>query len=249
MTSRRLLSCMEGGRLVEPKMKCICITNRHLCARPLEEQLERLLMISGEAAGQTVKPGLPQLRKNWFSEKHRNREQDDYDSRAACSVWPKNTELTAVILREKDLPEDEYYQMLCKVKSLCSRAHVPLVAHNYVDCALQAGVNAVHLPMPVLRTTPQDKLAQFSVVGASTHSVEEAREAVNLGTTYVTVSHIFPTDCKKDLPPHGLEFLSDVCASVSVPVYALGGINFENARSCLDAGAAGVCMMSGLMRL
>ncbi len=161
----------------------------------------------------------------------------------------EQAELCAVILREKDLPEAEYYQMLCKVKSLCSNTGVLLISHTYVDAALSAGVGAIHLPMPVLRKTPQDKLRQFSVVGASAHSVLEAEEAVQLGAAYVTASHIFPTDCKKDLPPRGLNFLTEVCGAVSIPVYALGGINFVNAPSCIAAGAAGVCMMSEFMKI
>lgn len=161
----------------------------------------------------------------------------------------EQAELCAVILREKDLPEAEYYQMLCKVKSLCSNTGVLLISHTYVDAALSAGVGAIHLPMPVLRKIPQDKLRQFSVVGASAHSVLEAEEAVQLGAAYVTASHIFPTDCKKDLPPRGLKFLTEVCGAVSIPVYALGGINFVNAPSCIAAGAAGVCMMSEFMKI
>lgn len=161
----------------------------------------------------------------------------------------EQAELCAVILREKDLSESEYYQMLCKVKPLCNSAGVLLISHNYVDAALSAGVDSIHLPMPVLRRTPQDKLRQFSVVGASAHSVLEAKEAADLGATYITASHIFPTDCKKDLPPRGLDFLTEVCGAVSIPVYALGGINFVNAPSCIAAGAAGVCMMSEFMKI
>lgn len=164
-------------------------------------------------------------------------------------IGAEQAELCAVILREKDLSESEYYQMLCKVKTLCNGTGVLLISHNYVDAALSAGVESIHLPMPVLRRTPQDKLRRFSVVGASAHSVLEAKEAADLGATYITASHIFPTDCKKDLPPRGLDFLTEVCGAVTIPVYALGGINFVNAPSCIVAGAAGVCMMSEFMKL
>ena len=82
--------------------------------------------------------------------------------------------------------------------------------------------------MPVLRKLSEEKRSHFRIIGASCHSVEEAREAVELGCNYIIAGHIFATDCKKGLPGRGLDFLKEVCASVSVPVYAIGGINSEN---------------------
>ncbi len=90
-------------------------------------------------------------------------------------------------------------------------------------------------------------LSQFRILGASCHSVEDALEAQSLGCTYITAGHIFATDCKRGAPPRGLSFLREVCESVSIPVYAIGGINGENYPSVLEAGAAGACIMSGLM--
>ena len=55
--------------------------------------------------------------------------------------------------------------------------------------------------------------------------------------------------CKKGLAPRGLDFLHEVCSSVKIPVYAIGGINDKNAASCIREGAAGVCVMSGYMRM
>lgn len=70
---------------------------------------------------------------------------------------------------------------------------------------------------------------------------------MNLGATYITAGHIFATDCKKGVPPRGLDFLSSVCSFVNIPVYAIGGISPVNAQKAIDAGAEGVCIMSGLM--
>ncbi len=91
-------------------------------------------------------------------------------------------------------------------------------------------------------------LSRFRIIGASCHSVQDALEAQALGCTYITAGHVFATDCKKGVPPRGLAFLHEVCESVSIPVYAIGGINEENYPQVLQAGAAGACVMSGLMR-
>ena len=92
---------------------------------------------------------------------------------------------------------------------------------------------------------------EFSVAGTSVHSVEEAVEAEKLGASYISAGHIFSTDCKKGMPPRGLDFLKDVCRSVSIPVYAIGGIRIDKAQlqELLDCGAAGGCVMSGMMKL
>ena len=63
--------------------------------------------------------------------------------------------------------------------------------------------------------------------------------------------HIFATDCKKDLPPRGLEFLKEVCNSVTIPVYAIGGIKLSDVQmdEIIKCGAKGGCIMSGMMSL
>ena len=94
----------------------------------------------------------------------------------------------------------------------------------------------------------EEKKKQFRSIGASCHSVAEAQEAARLGCTYITAGHVFVTDCKKGLAPRGLAFLQEVVESVAIPVYAIGGIGSENAASVRKTGAAGVCVMSGLMQ-
>ena len=87
-------------------------------------------------------------------------------------------------------------------------------------------------------------------IGCSIHSVEEAIMAEKLGASYITAGHIYATDCKKGLAPRGLDFLENVVRSVSIPVYAIGGIDIEGDRrkEVMIRGAAGSCIMSGMMR-
>lgn len=151
----------------------------------------------------------------------------------------------AIILREKDLPESDYCRLAEKVMGICDDLRVDCILHSFYRSAAALGCKAVHLPLPVLRLSPD--LSAFSVIGSSCHSPSDAAEAVRLGATYVTAGHVFQTDCKKGLPPRGLGFLSEVCRSVDVPVFAIGGISPENISSVINAGAAGGCIMSGLM--
>ena len=153
-----------------------------------------------------------------------------------------------IILREKDLSPDEYKALAAQVMELCAGYEVPCILHSFVDAALELHAEAIHLPLHILREMTPEQKAQFRTIGASCHSAEDAVEAQCLGCTYITAGHVFETDCKKDLPGRGVDFLKAVCGSVSIPVYAIGGISADNLCSVRDAGAKGACVMSGLMR-
>lgn len=153
-----------------------------------------------------------------------------------------------IILREKDLSQEEYKTLAEKVLNCCKKYDVPCILHSFVDAAMELGAENIHLPLYILREMDEKTKETFKIIGASCHSVEEAQEAERLGCTYITAGHVFVTDCKKGLAPRGLEFLRKVCESVSVPVYAIGGISNANVDLVRKAGAAGACVMSGLMR-
>lgn len=153
-----------------------------------------------------------------------------------------------VILREKDLPEAEYEDLARQVLAVCRAADVPCILHSAPAVAQRLGVSSLHMPLPALRRMTPEARAGFSVLGASCHSVEEAKEAQQLGCSYITAGHVFATDCKRGVEPRGLGFLRAVCQSVEIPVYAIGGIKPEVMPQVRRAGAAGACVMSGLMR-
>lgn len=153
----------------------------------------------------------------------------------------------AVILREKDLTEEQYERLAGEVLEICRGFHVPCILHTWQAAAERLGCSAVHLPLPLLR----EYSGSFPVRGTSVHSVEEALEAQRLGASYVAAGHIFATDCKRGVPPRGTQFLTEVCQSVDIPVYAIGGIK-PDARQLarvLSCGAKGGCIMSGMMEL
>ena len=153
-----------------------------------------------------------------------------------------------IILREKDLSTEEYKKLAIQVMEICKRHDVRCILHNFVDVALQIRADAIHLPLHILQNTTEEERSQFRVIGASCHSVLDAQNARELGCTYITAGHIFETDCKKGLPGRGLVFLKNVCDSVSIPVYAIGGIHDGNIAAVRGAGAKGACIMSGLMQ-
>ena len=153
-----------------------------------------------------------------------------------------------IILREKDLSPDDYKELAKKVFEICDGEKLSCVLHYFYREAIELGVKKIHLPLHILEDMTEDEKKCFDVIGASTHSVEDARRAKELGASYITAGHVFATDCKKGLAPRGLQFLADVCDSVDIDVYAIGGISENNMKQCIGRGAKGVCMMSGFMR-
>lgn len=158
----------------------------------------------------------------------------------------------ALILREKDLSEPEYLALAKEILPVCRAFKVPCILHNYPEAAKKLSCKAIHLPFPLFKNLQaENRLSDFSLVGTSVHSVQEAREAEILGASYLSAGHIYATDCKKDLPPRGLPFLRQVCMAVSIPVYGIGGIRLDQAQldELTACGAAGGCVMSGMMKL
>lgn len=153
-----------------------------------------------------------------------------------------------IILREKDLPAQDYKRLAEEVLCICKKFGVPCILHSFADVAMDLGCRAIHLPLPLLAKLGEADRAWFSVIGASCHSPQEAVFAQQKGCTYITAGHVFDTDCKKGLPGRGQDFLKEMCRCASIPVYAIGGITPERMDAVYEAGAAGGCVMSGAMR-
>jgi thiamine-phosphate pyrophosphorylase len=166
-----------------------------------------------------------------------------------CCNQPK-----AIILREKDMPEEEYLLLASQVRMICNLSGMKLILHKYRGVARNLGIRDIHIPLSELEDINLSGGADydyFDQIGCSVHSVDEARRAEHLGADYLTAGHIYATDCKKGLPPRGLDFLRDVCEAVDIPVYAIGGISPDpyQIREVMEAGAKGACIMSAAMRL
>ncbi len=155
--------------------------------------------------------------------------------------------VSSVILREKDLSPGEYAALAREAAAICEAAGSVFTPHFFADTARELGLGRIHLPLRVLEERHELR-KEFDVIGVSVHSVEQACSAAALGADYLTAGHVFATDCKKDAPPRGVDWLREVCGCVEIPVYAIGGIGAQNIGAVRDAGAAGACVMSAFMR-
>ena len=155
----------------------------------------------------------------------------------------------AVQLREKDTDARWRYEVGLELRKLTEEADVALLVNDRGDFAQAIDADGVHLgqsdlPIEVAR----DLLGPDAVIGCSTSTVEEAREAEDAGADYLGVGAIYGTSSKKDVPEEkngtGLELVTEIAEAVSIPVIGIGGITAENAAPVLEAGAVGIAVIS-----
>jgi thiamine-phosphate pyrophosphorylase len=136
-------------------------------------------------------------------------------------------------IREKDISARELFEFTLAV--LESRAedkkhlHTKILVNSRADVAVATGADGVHLPA----NAPMQVLPGL-VVARSCHTLREVSEAK---ADFVTFGPVFETPGKG--APTGLASLREVCA-LGRSVYALGGVTWENAADCLQAGAEGI---------
>jgi len=154
-----------------------------------------------------------------------------------------DTSVDFIQIREKDLPTRPLLALAARALDLAKGSRSRILINDRVDIALAARLNGVQLGHHSMEMAfVRGHLSGMNLlIGASVHSMDEFLLAAAQGANFATLGPIFATPSKSLYgPPLGLGLLSRVCERASIPVFALGGIDLENYRSCLTAGAAGV---------
>lgn len=116
------------------------------------------------------------------------------------------------------------------------------VVNDDVEAAIRLEADGVHLGAQ--DGGAGEALEAGLLLGRSAAGVEEALAAEREGAHYLGAGPVWETPSKPDAdPPIGLDGLTRVCSAVSLPVVAIGGVDPDNAGSCLDAGASGVAVV------
>jgi thiamine-phosphate pyrophosphorylase len=161
----------------------------------------------------------------------------------------------AVQLREKDFTEGDLVACATRLLDVMRPKGAKLFVNvsDYVDddtAALLAGspgVDGFHVPDDSELLDHIRRKFPKLLIGASTHSADGVRKAAAAGADFVTFGPVFKTPTKSHGKAHGLDGLAAACAGAGVPVFAIGGVTAERAKSCLDAGAHGVAVIGAVM--
>ena len=213
----------------------ICVTNRIICENNGETFLERIRKVA------EAHPCAIVLREKDLS-------LAEYEALA---------EQVAAICRETGtrLIIHQFYELIVDSESYKPfNTNSDNTTVNEQNIFSSGRYEYLHMPLNKLEELYKNypityRLLRFRLLGlgASCHSVEDAKLAEKLGCTYIIAGHIYNTDCKKGLEGRGTDFLKSVVDAVQIPVYAIGGITPGNYTEIKSAGASGACIMSSSM--
>ncbi|MFQ5915186.1 MAG: thiamine phosphate synthase [Nitrospinota bacterium] len=148
-------------------------------------------------------------------------------------------------LREKDLLGGALFRLAESLRTLTDKYNARLLINDRVDVAAAVGADGAHLgSQGIAIRDARAILGGDALIGYSAHSREEALVASRLGADVVTLGPVFPTRKEFQAPLLGLDGLQEACGELPAPVFALGGINAQNAGGALEAGAKGVALIS-----
>jgi thiamine-phosphate pyrophosphorylase len=152
-------------------------------------------------------------------------------------------------LREKEYPKRDLYNLALKFREITTRGRVLLIINDHVDIALAVDADGVHLGQEDLPLQVARKLAPELLIGASTHSLQQALQAEKDGADYVNIGPIFPTKTKDGVGRSlGPKAISEISPQIKVPFTVMGGINAENIDQVLAEGARRVAMVTAITR-
>ena len=151
---------------------------------------------------------------------------------------------TAVQLRAPELEDDSLVRLATELRTRCHAAGVAFFVNDRPGLAVMAGADGAHVGQGDDPLTARGRLGPGPLLGVSVENVPQARAAATAGADYLAVT-VWGTDTKPEAVPMGLEVLAEI-AGVGLPVVGIGGIDARNAGDVLDAGAAGVAVISAV---
>jgi len=116
------------------------------------------------------------------------------------------------------------------------------IVNDHLDLAIEAGADGVHLGQDDI-SVEAARAAWGGLIGRSTHSLDQALEAQRQGVDYIGVGPVYATPTKPGRPAVGLELLQAVASAISIPWFAIGGIDSSNLEDVLAAGASRVAVV------
>ena len=170
-------------------------------------------------------------------------DDDDFNRILHLAEAAVAAQISLFQIREKTLSARALFELVTRAMKITRGSSTRLLVNDRIDIALAAGADGVHLtaaslPVRVVRAVCGPEF----LIGASTHSLQTARDARDSGADFVVFGPVFETESKRAYgPPQGLSKLQQVVDELrGFPVVAIGGITLDNAESCFAAGASGI---------
>ena len=154
---------------------------------------------------------------------------------------------TFLQLREKELHGQALLDEAREIRAVAARYGVPFVVNDDVEAAQAVDADGVHVGQSDIKGRDiRALIGPNKILGISANTVEAALAAQAAGADYLGVGAVFGTTTKKDARDLGVEGLRAICAAVSIPVVAIGGVSADNLPQLAGSGAAGAAVVSAL---
>jgi thiamine-phosphate pyrophosphorylase len=144
-----------------------------------------------------------------------------------------------------------FRQMLAEceaIRRLTRDSGVPFIVNDYVELAMLADADGVHLGQDDLPVAAVRERVGSKIIGLSTHSPDQARAALAAGADYIGVGPLFATRTKDDVcAPVGLDYLDYVLREIPLPAVAIGGIKLHNIDPVIAKGARTICLVTEIV--
>jgi thiamine-phosphate pyrophosphorylase len=150
-------------------------------------------------------------------------------------------------LREKGLPDRELLERARRVREWTRKAGLLFILNDRADVARLVEADGVHLGQDDLPVKEARRvLGPGGLVGVSTHTIEQVRQAVLDGASYIGVGPTFPSGTKEFGELAGLDFVRQATAQTSLPAFVIGGVNLNTIAQAVAAGARRVAVSQAI---
>ncbi len=156
-------------------------------------------------------------------------------------------------LRAKNSSPDEIRRMARAILPVTQRAGVGLVINDHLDIAREVGAEFCHLGQEDFFDAGHTHVSEVRTakrevrIGLSSHAPEQAQLATAAGADYIAVGPVYATGTKPGVKPVTLDYVRWAVANVTIPWFAVGGINLSNLDAVLAAGAKRICVVSAIL--
>ena len=149
-------------------------------------------------------------------------------------------------LREKEMPSNEFIQLANQLHTITSKSNAMLLLNTSVDVFRKTNADGIHLTGQRLCECQQRPVSEDKLFSASTHTLEELQHAVNIGADFAMLSPVLPTNSHPGEPAIGWEAFETIVSQISIPVYALGGMEPSMVEVARTHGAQGIAAITSL---
>jgi len=156
-------------------------------------------------------------------------------------------------LRAKNSSPDEIRHLAEKILPVTRRANVGLVINDHDDIARELDADFCHLGQEDFFDAGYKHVDQLKIksaklkIGLSTHAPTQAKRALDAGPDYIAIGPVFATGTKPTARPVTLDYVRWAAANVTVPWFAIGGVNLQTLDDVLAAGATRICVVSAIL--